>query len=319
MDSAFHPLVHMISILLMTAAITTGSSAWAHSSAQQPYRLSICEALLSQTALNERQISAVLAATQSADDLDFRVLSKRIGREKYSLVLLGENHQATENDMALGHHVVRQFQRFATENGKTNSNGHSYRYRSLPLAKLLSLPNLILMRTNGRRNESPMQLPKALWHHVENAEEGHQPTIAEELNVLGFAALQGSMYLCLGTCAYTLGNAALTGDMNYTAAAAAAGFLVFVKTVIAPAIHRNMERLPLVANRDQTIARNLDRYITALAHEEQPEFDGYRRDPEHTYLVILGRSHLYNTGNLLVDHYGFVEAILPKNRDRRQP
>lgn len=288
---------------------------WGHGSTES-YANPLCEKLLAETALTEKQILTLLQAHQKADDLVFRVLSKTIGKQKFSIVLLGEHHFATDLDLSLGLQVTREFHRFATENGPTNTSGRSYNHKLMPVAALAELPARLLdMRRGQRRNLSPMDMPRQLGHEVENAEDGHQPSVSEELNLLGFAAFQTSVFACMGACAYAVGNAALTGDIasNLTAFTLSSGFLLLSSRVIHPLIRKNMTRLPIVLNRDRTIARNLNTMIEILSAMERPEYDGYRWNLNPSYLVILGRSHLPNTARFLIEEYGFLESPLPEN------
>lgn len=289
---------------------------WGHGSVES-YGNPLCEKLLAETALTEKQILTVLQAHSKADDLVFRVLSKTIGQRKFSIVLLGEHHFATDLDLSLGLQVTREFRRFATENGSSNTSGRVYRHKMMPVAALAELPARLLgMRKGQRKNMSPMDMPRQLGHEVDNAEEGHIPSIGEELNLLGFAAFQASAFACMGVCAYSLANAALTGELapNLMAFALASGYLLFSARVIHPLVRRNMHRLPIVQNRDRTIARNLNTMISVIASLEPPEFDHYRWELNPSYLVILGRAHLANTARFLVDEYDFTETTLPESR-----
>lgn len=258
-----------------------------------------CDSILAQTSLDKRQLELLLNSMKNSKELTYRILTIEVQGEKRTVVIVGEPHFAKQNDIDVSRPLINQFRHIGTENGDTNSD-KQFTYHLLPVG-ILALPSLFINKLiRGATTGSPMNsaFGARSARIVDNVERGHEPLWTEEVNLALFSLAHLAETFCMGVCVVSTFRAIASGNPfpELLQFSLAGGYTLLFNLAV-NYIGKYGSSMPLVANRDKTIAKNID--STLRGETEFP-----------SYLVLVGSGHVPGVTKLLISEYGFTNIQL---------
>lgn len=294
------------------AALAAASPSWAAPSATESGRFRSRESLAREAQLPVATAGALIDA-HSSGEFDVRILRRGRGPSARTLVLAGERHFKGPRGAELGRRLV---ERFALRGGE---GADLSKYWSKPLVdatlwlseKLFRVHKLVTSRGRERTHSSTIDVAQRTGpgESFVALEKGHRPGLGEQLGALytpALFALAGASVLTTTVLRHAIPPEAA---LAISGANLAAFFHQFAHSALRRlGLHLEnyswgpfvAPQVGLLAGRNQTMARNIDRALDEHGEKEM--------------LAIVGKDHVPGMARELRRRYGFVEVPITAER-----